>query len=166
MNVLPVVLSADNNYAQHMAVTIASLLYNLSGQCSVHFYILDGGLSEGNKQKIENLKVIKHFTIEYIKINIDELGVYECNLPHLSVASYFRLKLPSILPNLDKVLYLDSDIVVNGDISPIFSINLNGFLLAAVQDPYTSESYKQSLDITGLYFNAGVLLFNLAEMRL
>jgi lipopolysaccharide biosynthesis glycosyltransferase len=165
MNELAVCLSADNNYIQHAAVVMASLLSNLDREEQVHFYLLENGLSAENKVKIEQLKTIKHFKLSYIFVEIGDFIECHCNLPHLSIASYFRLKLPSLLPQLDKVLYLDSDVVVNQCLSDIFKIDVTGRLLAAVCDPYVNNAHKDRLGINALYFNSGVMMMNLKEMR-
>ena len=51
-------LSADNNYAQHMGVLICSIIKYLSPTYKAHFYVLDGGIRDENKQKIVQLQKI------------------------------------------------------------------------------------------------------------
>lgn len=80
-------------------------------------------------------------------------------------AALLKFKLAELLPNCDKVLYLDGDIVVKGDLAPLWDIDLGTYLVAAVQDSgsiYWKHEYVQRVH---LYFNSGVMLLNLKAMR-
>jgi lipopolysaccharide biosynthesis glycosyltransferase len=87
-------------------------------------------------------------------------------------SSYARLLLPDLLPERERVLYLDADLLVDADITPLFALEWNGCLAAAVQDPYfarvdTQLPAEQVVPGTGHWpaFNAGVLLMNLKRWR-
>ncbi len=85
-----------------------------------------------------------------------------------TIETYFRLKLPAILPKIDKVIYLDADTIVVGDIEKLWDEKLGDNILLAVEDPkYIHESRLADLGMknNSPYFNAGVLLMNLAKMR-
>ena len=75
-----------------------------------------------------------------------------------SYMSLLRLALPEILPQEDVVLWLDIDTIVNEDIGPLFDTDIAGFYVAAVEEPMRSKR-------PFLYFNAGVMLMNLDELR-
>ena len=97
---------------------------------------------------------------------------------HFKEETYFRLLLPDILPDYNKILYLDSDMVVCADIAELFAEDITGYLLAACKDADTAGLYngfepnkKQYMDTVLKikkpyeYFQAGVILFNLEEFR-
>lgn len=161
------VLSSDDNFIQHLAVTVCSVLENRRSDYAIDIHILDGGISEENKNKI------KQFIPKYENVKIDFYQVDESyfkDLPKLneSLATYYRLLIPEILPsNIDKVVYLDCDIVVNLDIKELFDIDLGDYLLGAVEDLAITNNYKRRLGIneSSKYFNAGVLLLNLNLCR-
>ena len=71
MNTIPIFLSSDNNYAPYVATTIASICDNTKSFCD--FYILDGGISKENQEKIYVLKEkFNNFSIEFINIDVDK----------------------------------------------------------------------------------------------
>jgi lipopolysaccharide biosynthesis glycosyltransferase len=167
-NEINVAFASDNNYSEPLAVSIYSLLDNLSKDCFANIYILDGGISEDNKKKISDIN-FDNFKIEFITIDPQLFSEYPLlNNGQQTIATYYRLKLPSLFPDLSKIMYLDCDIVVNIDLSEVYKTNLGGYLVAAVEEPY-NINYKR-LPSFGMkqdtpYFNAGVGIFNLDKMR-
>ena len=100
---IPVFLSADNNYAPLIATTVASICDNTKS--FVDFYVLDGGISEENKQKIATLKnQFKNFEIEYIAVDISKyisLKDYKNICIHVTASTYNSLLIPSLKKNLE-----------------------------------------------------------------
>ncbi|MBQ8886919.1 MAG: glycosyltransferase family 8 protein [Candidatus Gastranaerophilales bacterium] len=163
--------SLDSNYAEQLAVSIASILKNADISDNINFYILDDGLSADDKNKINLLQNIKKFNIEYISVLNDDFKA--CPLLtekdekykdyHVTLPTYFRFKLPKFLPKLDKILYLDCDVIVRTSLKDLFSIPLDNTATAMVLDADTEkESKRLSLE---KYFNAGVMLINLGYWR-
>ena len=70
--------SLDSNYAEQLAVSLASILKNADVEDNINIYILDGGLSEEDKKNIELLKNIKDFSLNYIQVSNDDIK--ECTL--------------------------------------------------------------------------------------
>ena len=87
--------------------------------------------------------------------------------------TYFRLFIPNLYPQYDKAIYLDSDIVVLGDIAKLYNEDIGDNLVAAVPDNViqTNKVFQDYVErVVGIatyknYFNAGMLLMNLDEMR-
>lgn len=168
---IPVFTTGDNNYAPFIATTIASVCDNTNS--FINFYILDGGISEENKEIIKNLNnKFKNFTVEFLKIDTEKIFdgfVLPDNLK-IAVSTYNRLLIPNMKPNLGKVVYLDSDIIVLDDIKKLYNQDLKGKLLAAVPDQIPSHYMKKVKEGLGLkedsvYFNAGVMLLDCAGCR-
>jgi lipopolysaccharide biosynthesis glycosyltransferase/glycosyltransferase involved in cell wall biosynthesis len=155
----------DDKYAEHCSVAIVSILKN---SCSMfHFYILNSGLSIENKQNIERLKNIRTFEITFIEVNLNHFE--NCYLPpgaHFSLANYYRLKVASLLPHLDKVIYLDSDIIANRDLRELWEISLEDYSVGACKAmTYESNSERLGLSTRAPYINSGVLVLNLKKIR-
>ncbi len=170
MQTIQVAFASDNNYAQHMAVSIVSLLKNVDDSIAVHIYILYEDLE---KRHIDNLKKLiglhENTEIEFVKLSLDDFSGYPLHTEWHSIATYFRLKLPSLLPHIDRIAYLDSDIIVCGDISNVWkSFMADNVMLQAVEEP--TPLYAHRLESLGMkvgspYFNGGVLFLNLKKMR-
>lgn len=161
------VFSVDNNYIKHCAVSLVSILLNSAKGNRFRVFILDGGLSEKNKKKFELLKEIREFELNFIKIDNNYFRDLPLNRSYISIATYYRLLLPEILPtDIDKVIYLDSDIVVVEDIANLWNVNLEDNFIAAVEDEGSLEQVKRlKLPAKNLYFNAGVCIFNIKKIR-
>lgn len=160
---LDICITSDNNYAQHLAVTIASILKNSHADTELCFYILDGGINEENKNKISKLKNIKDFNIKYFLMNEESFSDVSIDKKYLNITTYFRIKIASTLSELDKVLYLDSDTVINTDLTELISENIEDYYMAGVED--IGYYYDYTRDNDSLYVNAGVVLLNLKKWR-
>jgi lipopolysaccharide biosynthesis glycosyltransferase len=169
MNKIHIFFSSDEVYMQHLAVSIASILCTANKDDGFCFYILDGGISEKSKEKINKLKRIKSFEIEYILMNDEEFK----NLPlmsncgHVTLPTYYRFKLARLKPELDKILYMDCDIVVKKNLSELWNEDISEFFAGAVEDasfPKLRQDNKERLECDK-YFNAGILLLNLQKWR-
>lgn len=161
-------LASDANYAHFLAMTIASICTNASQQDILHFYIIDGGIKKYDKEKINKLKSIKEFTIEYR--SMDECkDIDACYVPknsHFTKAIYARFFIADLFPTVEKIIYLDVDIVVLGSLSRLMSIDMQDYAIAAC--PVHRADLK-SLKRTGCYghsyFCSGVLLIDAATWR-
>jgi lipopolysaccharide biosynthesis glycosyltransferase len=167
-NSIPIFLASDNNYVPYMATTIVSIAYNTKSK--INFYILDGGIENFNKQQIENLKTkFKNINnIEFIKIDKDKFKDFIINNENLTLSTYSRLLIPDLKPNIDKAIYLDSDIVVLGDIAELYNENLDNYIIGAVSEELFSwKKLQNNLDIKDNHkcFNSGVLLINSKKWR-
>lgn len=163
-NSINICLSSDNNYIQHLAVTIASILKNKAEDDSFSFIILDGGITDENKEKIIALKSICDFDIEFV--TVDNSLFVKCPIQdwtHLSIVGYYRLVLPDIKPEWDKIIYLDCDIVVRDSLKELFNLDIGDCYIASVND-ISSKKHAKRLGISS-YYNSGVLLINSKKWR-
>ena len=165
---IPVFFTSDNNYAPLIPVAIASICLNT--QEFVSFYVVDGGITEENKRKIESLKNdYQNFSIDFVTIDanlFEGFGVPE----YLTMAAYYRFMLANMFPHIGKALYLDIDIVVRGDIAHLFNKDLENYEIVAVEDQGSNKLIEKCKQAMGLpkdarYFNNGVLLFDLNVWR-
>lgn len=167
MSNIPIFLPSDNNYAPYLAACIASICDNTNSICD--FYILDGGISEQNRQKILNLKnQFDNFNIEFLQINAEE-KFKDFMIPEgINRSTYMRFLIPALKPNLGKVVYMDSDTITLSDIKDLFDESLDDYALGAVWNEKrrafngdTKEPMELSDDYK--YFNAGVLLIDIPK---
>ena len=169
-----VVLAADNNYALQLITTFHSILNNADDCTDYQFvFLLDDDFEKENFDLISGL-IDQYGALDPIVFYMgDNYAKVEMKLKHITKATYFRLKLPELLPGINKCLYLDTDVIVCEDIGGLFDLELDGFYLAGVKAAgfYYPEDkcrfLQQSLGIDRIdqYINAGVLLMNLQLMR-
>ncbi|MEI0700187.1 glycosyltransferase family 8 protein [Brachyspira intermedia] len=163
-------LTIDNNYAKYLAVTMASILYNLEKNKTINFFILDGGISEYNKIKINNLKKIKDFNIEYITVDKSKFEkIVSSSQAHISSETNYRFIISSLKQNLDKCLFLDADLIIDRDITELYNTDIDDYYMAAVPDqaPLDTFSWTHKLNLPEnyRYVNTGVILVNLKKWR-
>ena len=163
-NNINVCISCDDNYAQYAGVVIASVLLNAGEDDEFYFYILDGGISDKAKLRINRLKRIRSCDIDFIRIDQSKFDAYKDILTHkyISIATYYRLKLSQLLPKVDRVIYLDCDVIVRKSLADLFNTNLDDNYVAGVID--SRVKYKPKWKDTK-YVNAGVLLMDLNKIR-
>lgn len=180
----------DENYAVALAVTVRSALNHLGSDRAIDLYLLDGGIKP---QTIERLKMgwnDPRLCVHVVKVDMDQLT----DLPtegHVTASSYLRLLIPRLLPqSLDRVIYIDSDMLVRRDIAKLFDVDMNGYSTMAVQDyaaPYIDSEVATAaaqqcdrefvakrpivnyrplgLDGKSKYFNGGLLVIDLHQWR-
>ncbi|EHY1139966.1 glycosyltransferase family 8 protein [Campylobacter coli] len=157
-------------YSQYLATCIVSILSNLNKEYIPYFYVIDGGISEKNKKKLESLNTDKEFYIEFITINQDLFkDLPNSSQAHISNETNYRFLVSTIKPNIDKCIFLDVDLVVVGDISIFWEIDIDNYYMGAVSDqaPLSQNSWtlKLPLPYDHLYVNTGVTLLNLKKWR-
>lgn len=165
-------MAADDNYLFPTIVSITSIMENADKSSEFDFYLLlPGDFKEESKQKLMSLSDKYPNCI----INIIDMSnrFQNCKTSsHITTPTYYRLGLPSILPSVDKILYLDVDIIVKQDLRELYDTNIENYYVAGVDQPHTSKISlgKEFLRSVGLtshdeYINAGILLMNLKKMR-
>jgi lipopolysaccharide biosynthesis glycosyltransferase len=157
----------DNAYARHCAVMLCSLFEKNKGSCFC-IHILITALNEGTKQKLSNMIESYHSTCMFHHVDETKLQGVQIGKRVPNYATYFKLLLSSVIDEtISIVLYLDSDIVVNGEITPIFDLDIDRYALAAVADVPIEYVHRMQLSLScdAKYFNAGVMLINLDYWR-
>ncbi len=160
-----IVAAADNNYAQHLAVTFASILENNRGDVP-YFYVIGDELTTENKNRL--LETVKPFgaTIEFVQTDV-VLYNHARVSRHITRAAYLKVFIPELLPReIEKVIYLDCDVVVEEDLSDLWDIDISRYHLGAVLDTILTDRLSVLVGKAGMpYFNSGVMLLNLRKWR-
>lgn len=162
MGRINVCIACDDNYAKYAAVVMASILKNAKEEDNLYFYILDGGVTDENKEKTYSLKSIKNCEINFVKINNDMFADYMNVRTHgyISLPTFYRLKAASLLPDIDKIIYFDCDMVINSSLSDLFNFPLNNHPIGGVND-----IKKRMVNKNPTYVNAGMLVMDLKKFR-
>ena len=149
----------DDKYINQTVVSMISAIEN-NKEHDVEFLILYSNLKDENITKLQNTTNLPKVKLRMLQI--DE-SIFN-NLPlskWVTVQAWFRIKLPDLCQDLDKILYLDCDTLVLGDLSELFSLNLDNKYLAGVKDVWGVDKYVKRLDMkSDVYINSGMLLFN------
>ena len=172
--VIPIFFAVDDEYTPFLSVALQSLIDNSSKENYYSIKILYTNISQENQNKINKYEK-ENVNIEFVDLNyyIDKVKDKLYTRDYYSKTTYFRLFIPELYPQYDKVLYLDSDIVILSDIADLYNIDMEDNLVAAAPDDViqTIEVFQNYVEkVVGVadyknYFNAGVLLMNLDELR-
>lgn len=169
MTIHHITCNTDDNYAQHCCAMLCSLFEN-NKESNFHVHLLTHELSQ---EAISFLNELCHRYCHELSIyEIDESkldGVqFRKNRP-LTKAAYYRILLPEILPSdIERVLYLDCDMIVIGSVKELFELELDGYALAATLDcmPWNSIHRKQlQFEVDERSFCSGIMMINLAYWR-
>ncbi|MBK5943880.1 glycosyltransferase family 8 protein [Halorhodospira halophila] len=177
-NRIHLLLCANNGFAQHAAVTLASTLIN-NPEDNFNVTVV-GDLSRSSQ---ENLRIVSNLSantfLRFLTLSeiweIDDNSRIPEYLPTqgekrvkgaYSVDIYTRLLISRIYSEkINKVLYLDSDIVVDGSLRPLWETNIEPYPVAGVRVPYFDRNHLPNLSPGDPYINSGVLLYNLPQWR-
>ena len=144
-----IVLAGDRNYTTQLETTIKSILYH---NRDVKIYILNQDIMPDWFRKPR--KIARMLGSDIIDVKLPEQAVFQSweTREYISPMTYARYFIPDYISE-DKVLYLDSDLIVNQSLEPLFEIDFYEYLLAA------------AWDTDGVTFNAGVMLINNKKWR-
>jgi len=177
---VPVLFAADDNYVPMLTTTIYSLLKNASSERYYDIIVLERNITSENKHGIiDFLSQFENATIRFLDVSraISGFDLTTSNA-HISIETYYRFIIQEALPFYKKVLYLDCDLVVNGNIAELYDTDLGDTAIGAVPDidfignlnmkngermDYVNHQLHMSKPYG--YFQAGVLLMNLERMR-
>jgi len=164
---MDIVIAIDRNYITQCIVLVYSII-SANRNTVLDFYVLSEGLSEKDRQFIES-----HFnntSFHFIQVDLKLIKPADfSSSEYLTVASYYRLLIPVLLPeNIKKVLYLDCDILVMGSLSELWETDISSYSTAVTIDAGSNDiRHFNRLNISTDfdYFNAGMLLINLEYWR-
>lgn len=174
---IPIFLAINDAYAPFLSVTIASITAHTDPHQSYELIILSEALSSENRERLEKMATAT-VTIRFVRIDerfIHQLAGESRALPwaQFSFAIYYRLFIAQMFPQYDQAIYLDADLVVTTDLSVLFTIDLGQHLVGAVREnfaiehPQSRRYVERRLQLPiDQYFNSGVLLLNIKQMRL
>lgn len=169
-NEIPIVFATNDNYANYCAVTIESIKSHIDTDKNYKIYVLYTNLSATN---INNLQNLSSSNCQITCLNISTVTDKFTNMKttaHFTEEVYYRIAIPEIFSMYEKVLYLDSDLIVQNDIAKLYNENIENYLFGAVHNPtLCSEFFTYRTQVLQVeeneYFNSGVLLINTKKCR-
>ncbi|MGI5239100.1 glycosyltransferase family 8 protein [Dactylosporangium sp. CA-139066] len=173
---MDIALAFDDGYAAHARVVVESVLRCHSGRDDLTFWILTTATVAQRRAEPLRRQVADRAGLRLLTCGDDfrSLPLAERDGGRLSAGMYLRLYLPHLLPDaLERVLYLDCDVLVDGDLTPLWSVPLGPAPVAAVRDGFTRSigdrggvpGLTPAMDARAPYFNSGVLLMQPAVWR-
>ncbi|WP_300795618.1 glycosyltransferase family 8 protein [uncultured Bacteroides sp.] len=171
MNKIPIVFAFDNNLVLPACICIFSLLKNANSDTFYEIYILNSVSHPIDKRKID--KITDYF--ENCSINyreIDDTFDSSFEIRGITTPAYYRLLIPEIIPEHDKIIYSDVDVIFRSDLSDVFNMDLTGYYMAGVDNasalrPLVQKYVKESLGIDCKYghYYSGNLIINSSLIR-
>lgn len=167
-NIDYIVVVINEKYVAKLMVMLKSLFISNPNQefCICIFYAI---ISKKSMERLNRFFEVENQRCKFIQVDIKLFDSAPILDSDMSKEAYFKLLIPEQLPeSIERVLYLDADIIVNGDINLLYHIDLGEKSFAAVRDFNMDRDcvYKLSLmEEKYTYFNSGVLLFDLKKFR-
>ena len=172
--VIPIFFAVDDGYIPFLAVTLQSIVEKSKEEYYYVVKILYTNISEENKEKINKYKR-ENIEREFVNLNyyIEKVKDKLYTRDYFSMTTYFRLFISNLYPQYNKAIYLDSDIVLLTDVAELYMQDIGDNLVGAVADDIIqqNEVFQEYVEkVVGVasyktYFNAGMLIMNLDELR-
>lgn len=173
---IPVFFTIDNSYAPFLAAALNSAVKNCSPDRRYKAIVLHKELSEENKQKLSYIAA-DNFTVEFVEMkegfeSITDRMSNRLRCDYFTLTIYFRLFIPTMFPQYDKAIYIDSDVIVLGDLAELFDTDIGDNYIGACADksvvdvPELARYMERAVGVSRYeYINSGVLLMNLKALR-
>lgn len=163
-----IALCHDDYYAPHAATVIASVMAN-NQKDDITFHIISEGISDGSKNEMLSWVSKQGALIKFYEVNIKDFEIFpfEPNA-RLHYGAYFRLILGDILTDIERVIYLDCDLIVNGSLCQLWNEDIKDYALAGIRDrvnDYVRLYNRLRYPMLDGYINSGVMLINLKRWR-
>ena len=167
-------VAADDAFAMPMAVTLYSALILLPHNVSVSIFVADNGLSDESRSRTARVVQAAHPKVKLHWRKLDMSAFADITTTRLTAATFSRIYIDDLVPpEVERVLYLDCDLILRDDISKLWDLDMSGILLMAAPDGeignfdklIRSRFPEVSAPPNAPYFNAGVLMINMVEWR-
>lgn len=161
------VFICDNNYVMPTTIAISSLSNCMSATSDCVVNVICDHVAEENKMVLASLER-ECFSVNLIEADSDRYKGLEKKYSRVSVSSLLKFSIPEYLPDVKRVLYMDGDVLILKDLSTMFSTDLDGYYAAVISDgpkDFVAGGKKHAYYGEKTYFNSGVMLLNLEQMR-
>lgn len=159
---IPIAFICDDKYAMPTSVTLSSLFKNKKKDTFYDIYLLGIDINNDNRIKLLSQNAL-NFSIKILEFQNKFKDIV--TLGHVTTAALFKFDIANIINIYDKILYLDSDIIIQDDLSELYKTNIENVYAGVVRDlPCEKENMHKKFNLN-FYFNSGVLLLNLKKIR-
>lgn len=172
-DVIPVFFACDNNFIKYTIVAIKSLITNASSEHQYIIHVLHTDISN-EMMAVARRMATSNIQIDFVNVT-DYMKTVDQKLPirdYYTSTTYYRFFIAEMFTEYDKAIYLDSDMIILGDVADLYNHELGNNLLGAVREQVMLqvETYGEYVDkVLGLdhnlYFNAGMMLINCKLFR-
>jgi lipopolysaccharide biosynthesis glycosyltransferase len=168
-NIIPLAINIDMAYCLQAIVFLTSLLENIGPNTKYEVYIMIPDLFD-DKSKIRINSLMEKYGKEKIEIqyiNMKNSFKTAVTGDHISTTAYYRLLLPSMLPNIDKIIYSDCDVINFEDLTNLYNLQLkDNIYFRGLPDYNVHEDELRGFGVySNFYMNSGILLMNLKSLR-
>lgn len=166
---LYVVYASDDKFAEILGVSLTSLYENNKAMEQINTYVLDSGISDANKKKLNSVsEEYGRSPLQWLEAkNISEELHMDVAIDRGSLSQYARLFVSSVLPSgCKRILYLDCDIIIAQSLEELWNLDMHGKTIAALKDAF-SKWYRMNIDLQpdDIMFNSGVMLIDLEKWK-
>lgn len=178
-NNIPVVFACSDYFVPYVSVTLTSLLENATPKYNYDVIFLHTDISEYSQTRLKNIfSEHKNFSLRFYNIKsviVNRKFQFE---GHIAAETFYRLSVRELLSHYSKVLYLDSDIIIQKDVAELYNIDIKDNLIAATIDADRAGEYNgaipgvreyadkvMQMENPYRYFQAGVIVFNIDELK-
>lgn len=165
---IPIVFAVNDNYVKYVSVAITSIIQHKNKNDQYRIYIFHSDITKTHQEQLAQMSD-ENLYIECINVSgkIDRALLYVDG--RITEETYYRILIPDILTQWDKVIYLDCDLICLEDVAPMLSIDIGTNEIAGVVTVGNNNRAEYTLEHLGIpsdnYINAGVLIFNNAVLR-
>lgn len=153
---VPIVMISDDNFIMPTCVTITSLLQNKAADTFYDIFILMAECQESSEQRVQMLEQ-EGCAVHIVRASLEKYNGIKQHA-HISRAALLKFDICNLIPQYDKVLYLDGDIIVREDLAPLYDTDLKGSYAAGVKEMDSMVNDRSNI-------NSGVLVYNTKRMR-
>ncbi|XVN43228.1 MAG: glycosyltransferase [Candidatus Rickettsia vulgarisii] len=178
-NTFDIAIVINDKFVQHAATTIASALLNSDLDSFYRFHIVmnpDDPVTEKSQQKLASMKYIRDYSIEFTNFDNNILPIKlmkkKLNFSRFPLLVMYRLYLDKVYPNLDNILYVDSDMLILRDLNYFKNIDMKNYLVAFTINSNLNTKANLEKDkkchklLPNFYPNGGLIFINLKNMKL
>ncbi|WP_010249949.1 glycosyltransferase [Acetivibrio cellulolyticus] len=173
METIKIVSASDDRYVQHLGIMLTSLLMNTDSRESLEFFVIDGGLTDKNKEILASIVGKYGLKMHFLHLNPERYQSFKV-MSYFGQVTFFRIFVTELFdPSVEKIIFLDCDMIIKGDIAELWETDVSGYYAAAGEDVGIENDglfgtqHKRSLGIKrkSKYFNAGVMVINMTMWR-
>ena len=179
---ISIVFALNDSYVKYFGVVLQSLITHANTKYTYDILIFNTNITDKHKKQIQCM-LPKNIIVRFYNVSdifyeqFSQLSLI--SMQHWGIETYFRLFIPFIMHDYDRILYLDTDMCVNNDLSELFFYNLNNKSIGAVKDTISpvidlpkyltrKNFFRENLEMIKPenYFNAGMILYNIKNINI
>lgn len=165
---VPIVFATNEKYLPYLCAALRSVIENSDDESFYDVYVFHTGITRHSEERICRMTQ-KNLHIRALNVGAFVKNLHLYSKGHFSVEMYYRILIPEILSQYQKVLYLDCDLVLCADAKELFSLYIGDKVIGAVRNPLDKGMHGYVTRTLMLrseeYFNSGVLLINTEKFR-